>query len=119
MSVTKARFLSRFKYIDYCKGIGILLVILGHTYGIPQGMYNIIYSFHMPLFFIIFGFLFDGEKYRTTSLLSYTVKRFTDYIIPYLVFGVINLFLQILWRTVIFRESVTLNDIIHNISPIL
>ena len=41
---------------DVMKGIGILLMMLGH---IPvEGMvYKWIYSFHMPMFFLISGYL--------------------------------------------------------------
>ena len=38
---------------DVIKGIGIILMVIGHTCGQP--LYNWIYSFHMPLFFIISG----------------------------------------------------------------
>ena len=37
--------------IDVMKALGIILVILGHTY--HHG--NFIYLFHMPLFFILSG----------------------------------------------------------------
>ena len=36
----------RLTWIDNAKGIGILLVVLGHTYGIPVQLNHIIYSFH-------------------------------------------------------------------------
>lgn len=41
---------------DVMKGVGLLLMILGH---IPvEGMvYKWIYSFHMPMFFLLSGFL--------------------------------------------------------------
>jgi fucose 4-O-acetylase-like acetyltransferase len=39
---------------DVMKGIGIILMLIGH---IPPGdqVYHVIYSFHMPLFFLIAG----------------------------------------------------------------
>lgn len=46
----------RVGWIDIAKGIAILLVILGHTVGkITRG---VIFSFHMPLFFILSGTTF-------------------------------------------------------------
>ena len=39
---------SREAWIDVLKGIGILIVILGHT---NPPIYKYIYAFHMPLFF--------------------------------------------------------------------
>lgn len=40
---------------DKLRGIGIMLVVFGHTLGISQGVELYIYSFHMPLFFFISG----------------------------------------------------------------
>lgn len=42
---------------DIMKGIGILLVIVGHLNLIPMDPYRrIIFSFHMPLFLILSGY---------------------------------------------------------------
>lgn len=48
--------LHRVNWIDFAKGITILLVIIGHT--VSEGFYGgllrgLIFSFHMPLFFIL------------------------------------------------------------------
>ena len=43
-------------WIDIAKGIGIILVVIGHTIG-SQRVNDIIYTFHMPLFFILSGYL--------------------------------------------------------------
>jgi len=45
----------RIPYIDAAKAIGIILVIIGHCGFLKTVPYlhEIIYSFHMPLFFII------------------------------------------------------------------
>lgn len=60
----------RLDHIDACKGIGILLVILGHT-NVPSIVHTIIYSFHMPLFFIISGYLFSEAKCAAISTKEY------------------------------------------------
>ena len=49
--------MERNKAIDVMKGIGILTVIAGHS-TTNDIIWKIIYSFHMPMFFIIGGFLF-------------------------------------------------------------
>ena len=41
---------------DMLKGIGILLVIIGHTFMKEIGPY--IQAFHMPLFFMVAGYFF-------------------------------------------------------------
>lgn len=52
---------NRIAYIDALRGFAILLVIVGHliqfnySSGIENPIFNIIYSFHMPLFFFISG----------------------------------------------------------------
>lgn len=71
----------RIDYYDIAKGIGILLVVIGHVklkkYPYIQ---NFIYSFHMPLFFIISGYFFRPKENR--ECLQKIIKR---YIIPYLI----------------------------------
>ena len=46
-------------WIDILRGIGILLVVLGHT---NPPFKRIIYSFHIPLFFILSGFLWNDRR---------------------------------------------------------
>ena len=43
---------NRIKWIDISKGIGIILVLMGHISKIKI-INNVIYAFHMPLFFMI------------------------------------------------------------------
>lgn len=45
------------------KGVGILLVILGHCMVFENPINRIIYSFHMPLFFILSGYVYN-IKYK-------------------------------------------------------
>ena len=47
----------RIEWIDVCKGLGIFLVFIGHT-NVSQlscTLYDWIYSFHMPLFYMLSG----------------------------------------------------------------
>ena len=68
-----------YNHIDILKGIGIILVVLGHLIG---GYGNdIIFLFHMPLFFFISGFLFRKQKLKT-----YLSKKNIALLIPYFVF---------------------------------
>lgn len=41
---------------DIMKGIGILLMLVGHWPGLPHWAHQFIYSFHMPLFFLVAGY---------------------------------------------------------------
>lgn len=44
---------------DNAKGIGLILVILGHLLPFGNLQSSIVYSIHMPLFFYISGILSD------------------------------------------------------------
>ena len=52
---------SRLSWIDVLKGIGIILVVLGHIY-LDDVVYNWLYSFHMPLFFIAAGMVYKEKS---------------------------------------------------------
>ena len=53
---------ARSNMADHCKAIGIVLVVWGHTPGIPAPLRTLVYSFHMPLFFFISGYLLKPDK---------------------------------------------------------
>jgi fucose 4-O-acetylase-like acetyltransferase len=63
---------------DIMKGVGIILMIIGHC-AIPWLLGNFIFSFHMPLFFIISGFFFKPKP--VVQQLKIDFKRL---VIPYL-----------------------------------
>lgn len=79
--------------IDVAKGIGILLVVFAHINYTPAPL-TYIYSFHMPLFFILSGLLFRKEKYPTFGL--FLKNRFYTLICPYLFFYSAALVIKIL-----------------------
>lgn len=70
----------RITTIDNTKAIGIILVITGHAiseYNLEmRELLNIIYSFHMQLFFIIHGIVKDYKKYKNTSFLIKIYYKF-------------------------------------------
>lgn len=79
---------NRIGWIDISKGIGICLVILGHTYR-ANPVLNWICSFHMPLFFILSGWLrgMKQNKYKKTEYIS---RKFDALIIPLIIFMVLT-----------------------------
>ena len=74
---------SRILAFDLLKGIGILLVMVGHI-EIPQTLRTIIYSFHMPLFFFVSGCFF-----KEVSLKVFFKKKWQQLLIPWLFFAAI------------------------------
>lgn len=82
----------RIPYIDIAKGLGIILVCIGHfnISNEDSTLYNLfiwIYSFHMPLFFFLSGLLFDSKS-KNTSFFLY--RKTITLIIPYLIFSIYN-----------------------------
>jgi fucose 4-O-acetylase-like acetyltransferase len=67
---------TRIATFDILKGIGILLVIIGHTFMKEIGPY--IQAFHMPLFFIVAGYFFKYKPLRIQL-----VRDFRRLIVPY------------------------------------
>lgn len=59
----------RYAYIDIARGIGIILVVWGHTGG---PMINYINQFHMPLFFTLYipFIVFNGILFMLTVFLQ-------------------------------------------------
>ena len=69
----------RIIYLDIAKGIGILLVVLGHL-NLEFVFKNIIYSFHMPLFFYLGGVV----SLSRNEIPWHNIKKF---LFLYLMFG--------------------------------
>ncbi len=78
----------RIDYLDYSKGIAIILVVLGHIFN-GGNIKTYIYSFHIPLFFIISGYLFNYSNIN--SFKEFISKKTKVYLIPYLTFSIINI----------------------------
>lgn len=76
---------SRFDYLDLAKGIGILLVVWAHIL-ITGWSHQIIYAFHMPLFFFISGMLFNKAKY--SSFRQFITARAKRLLVPYLIYSI-------------------------------
>ena len=64
--------MERDKRIDVLRAWGIFLVIAGHS-GSPFS--GFIYTFHMPLFFFITGYLrYNGKVYSWRSFIAKKIK---------------------------------------------
>lgn len=71
-------------WIDTAKGLGLLLVILGHLHA--PFLSSWIYTFHMPLFFILSGIVFSGTKY---SFVEFLRRRIKTLVVPYFCLGTV------------------------------
>lgn len=74
---------TRLAWIDVLKGIGILAVVAGHIYGGVLG--DMIFLFHMPLFFAIGGMLYRSPP----SDRAFLKQKAVHLLIPYVSFLVL------------------------------
>jgi fucose 4-O-acetylase-like acetyltransferase len=96
----------RISWLDYAKGIGIFLVVLGHdlrgliTSSVLQpsaflsSIDEWIYAFHMPLFFFISGLFI--ERAAAKPLQSFLSIKFKTIVYPYFVWSILQEFLRLL-----------------------
>lgn len=81
---------SRESYIDVIRGLAIIMVVLGHL-GMPSFAHSFIYGFHMPLFFILSGYLYSSSRWSDTPFRQYAHAKARAYLLPYIVLAFINL----------------------------
>ena len=80
--------MKRINKIDILRAIGIILMVLGHVFDFFGKFDRYIHTFHMPLFFIISGYLFRSKlDCKLSKLISQKAKRL---LIPYISFAAIN-----------------------------
>lgn len=83
----RATLKKRLLWADYTKAFAIWLMVLCH-FGIgPGGLVDLIYVFHMPVFFMVSGY-FDRLKPFTWNLLKSNLRRI---MIPYFLFSLCSL----------------------------
>ena len=100
----------RLPYLDILKGLGILLVILGHSVPdypinlradvVSATLESVIYGFHMPLFFICAGYLLQmtdgisGDRNGRNISSDWFSKKAKRLLIPYAAFSFFSLVLR-------------------------
>lgn len=94
--------------LDLAKGIGIILVVIGHCLNTKSIPGIIIYSFHMPLFFVISGLLFNINKnghfipflFKKTRTLIVPAFFFTciAIVVDYFFYGTTEMLHNLLWK---------------------
>lgn len=73
----------RIEYLDVAKGVGIILVVWAHASG-PFS--NYINQFHMPLFFLISGFLYNSRL----SVIEYVKNKVIHLYIPFVFWNLLG-----------------------------
>jgi fucose 4-O-acetylase-like acetyltransferase len=89
--------------IDSLKGFAILLVVLGHAIQTSTDnfdnniFFRIIYSFHMPLFMFLSGFIAYGRPINLS-------KKFTSLVIPFVTWYLLLLLIYQTYQSVSFTD---------------
>ncbi len=68
----------RLQFLDATRGFALLLVMIGHCISTDSFMHHFLFTFHVPLFFVISGYVYKHKKG------SY-IKDFWQLAIPYAV----------------------------------
>jgi fucose 4-O-acetylase-like acetyltransferase len=100
---------ARLNWIDYARGIAIILVAYRHVYegakqsGINVDQYKMLeyaniffYSFRMPLFFIVSG-IFISLSVQKSGIKKYIGTRARTILYPYFIWGTLQLLLQMVF----------------------
>ena len=99
-SAATASATNRLEWVDYAKGIGIILVVFGHVWrglkaadlAFPAGLYSRVdhwvYSFHMPLFFVLAGLFAARAAEKPAG--AYLVDKLRTIAFPYFLWSLIQ-----------------------------
>ena len=91
---------NRVKYFDIARGVGIILVIIGHVQFIPEGLQIFISSFHMPLFFIMSGMLTYIAGGGKKPLGKTAGKKLFSIMLPYLCYSVLDIIAYLIYSSI-------------------
>lgn len=105
--------------IDFAKGVLIVLVVLGHCIQISYAgsnefysnwLFKLIYSFHMPAFMLISGWLFYSSRNKAYSKIA--VAKLQQIGIPFIAFCGVCYCLTILGSYLVSREIASIGSFI-------
>ena len=94
--------------IDVTKGVGIILVAFGHNWIVLHNkgeLFNIIFSFHMPLFFFLSGIFIKDH----TPLKSFLFDRANSLLKPYFFVMIFLWFIVVLLDILSYRFTLITN----------
>lgn len=113
---------SRMDWVDYGKGIGIILVVYGHLLssayhaglGIPTRFFSlsdsIVYSFHMPLFFFLSG-IFVESSLNKHGTKDYLLNKLGNMAYPYFVWSILQMSVEVMFSSQT-QKGTSISDIL-------
>ena len=99
----------RITKIDSLRGLGILIVVMGHIDPTPVGnsLIAYFYTFNVPLFFIVSGYLINSKNDSSSiNFGKFVLKKIKQILIPYAAFFLISLFYGHVIVRLIFNQYV-------------
>ena len=114
----------RDEYLDFVKGIAVFLVVYGHCIQyfsicgdfFENIIFKYIYSFHMPLFMFISGYLFFRTVSRHT-LRDTLMRKWRGILVPAIVWGGLYYIVEIAIKYIQGeRTEVNISGLLHSVS---
>ena len=114
----------RLDYLDMTKGLGMILVLIGHLQGDSiftfspyiQPLCVYIFSFHMPMFFIVSGILLAVKNDEVRPFKEVAAARFRGIMIPYFWF---SFFYMLVVITALIKGEIAVQTLYLNIWYVL
>ena len=115
-NINVGNVIQRISWVDNAKALGIIAVFYGHivikifaTYPIPAAFLQIklIYSFHMPLFFLLSGYLVKETQHR--KLVIFIKNKFMTRIVPFFFFNILVMPFYFITR-IISNQDIDINQ---------
>ena len=82
-------FIDRKPLVDHLTAFTLYLVILGHFSGLPLWLQSAIFTFHMPLFVLLSGYLLSPQR-LSQSPGKFLADRVHRLLVPYFLMGVLS-----------------------------
>ncbi|MHB8778175.1 MAG: acyltransferase family protein [Anaerolineales bacterium] len=113
---------TRANWVDYGKGIGIILMVYGHLLSsayhgsihIPEHFFalsdSILYGFHMPFFFFLSG-LFVESSFQKRGAKNYLLDKFSRIAYPYIIWSILQVSIEVLFSSQT-QQGATLSDLL-------
>jgi fucose 4-O-acetylase-like acetyltransferase len=96
----------RIEWIDIAKGLGIIMVIAGHTIALRYSQW--LYAFHLPLFFFLSGLVYNQLKYN--NYVFFAKVKAKQILLPWVVFFLIALIFCLIIPQ--WRENLSIHQIL-------
>lgn len=114
---------NNFLWVDYAKAIGIILVCYGHvarglddaniigSSNIFDTVDNIVYSFHMPLFFFLAG-IFFFKSLEKRGLKKFCLSKTSTILYPYFLWSILQGIIMVILSKYT-NANMTINDLLQ------